>query len=325
MFRMWLRRLFHPRALANTAREQYQRGRALAERISVGSELLAESAQHMDKAAARTNRAVEQLELLVAGGLEELIAARPALVDDVMRGLVGAKSADLTPASAQLLDYASGHLGFAAQSGLWFNPAVVVTHAGGEPRLSQVTCRIVEVPFVAAALANLAPGATVADIGAAESTLSLSLASLGYRAYAVDPRGYPLTHPNLTAVEATVAAWVQDDATLDAVVCLSVVEHLGLDAYGEGPAGPTADVDALSRLRRLLKPGGLLALTVPVGEWTVGPTERTYDRPHLDALLNGWTIESEVLVVESPTGEWVRQENPEIGASPGVMLVTARP
>lgn len=322
---MWLRRFLHPRALAHSARDQVQRAHALAERISIGSELLAESAQHMDGAAARTTRAVEQLELLLAGGLEDVIAARPELVDEVMRRLVGGKPADLTPASAQLLDYASSYEGFASQSGLWFNPPVVVTHDGGEPRVSHVTCRIVEVPFVAAAMAGLEPGARVADIGSAESTLALSLASLGYQVVAVDPRGYPLTHPNLVAVEATVADWVQDEASLDAVICLSVVEHLGLDAYGEGAAGSSADVEAMVRLRGLLKPDGRLVLTVPVGEWTIGPTERTYDRPHLDALLDGWTIESEVLVVESAAGDWIRQESTDIGESSGVMLVIARP
>jgi SAM-dependent methyltransferase len=306
------------------AKSEYGRAHDLAERLSAGTEVLAESAQYLERTAASANEAFVKLEAVLAGGIEEVVAASPHLSDTAVRGFVGAKPADLTPAAAQLLDYGAGYEGFAAQAGFWFNPPVSVAHVEGDVRLGPVNERIVEVPFALGAVAALPPESTIADVGASESTLSLSLASLGYRTFAVDPRGYPLTHPNLTVVESTLDSWDRANKSLDAVVCVSVIEHFGLNAYGEGPGDDDSDASALRRIRGLLKPDGLLVLTVPVGAWSVDATERTYDDEHLAELLQGWRVESTVFVARVDDHTWVREATTTIDGKRGVMLVTAR-
>ena len=102
----------------------------------------------------------------------------------------------LDGAVANLINHASGHRGFAAQAGLWFNPPVTVELGEGRARLAEVNERIVEMPFAFGALARLKPPARVLEIGSAESTFALSAASLGYQVTAVDLQPIPYAHPN---------------------------------------------------------------------------------------------------------------------------------
>ena len=47
-------------------------------------------------------------------------------------------------------------------------------------------------------------------MGASESTVALSLASLGYEVTAIDPRPYPFDHPRLRVVVGNVEDWDPD-------------------------------------------------------------------------------------------------------------------
>ena len=97
---------------------------------------------------------------------------------------------------------------------------------------------------------------------------------------------------------------------------------MGRGAYGEAPADDNADREILKRLRELMKPGGLLVLTVPFGRPTQNAFERTYDSAGLDALLKGWVVEERVVAHRSDDATWVVSD----GATGDrqVALVTAR-
>lgn len=295
----------------------------MGERLSATTEVIAESALHLEQSAARATEVVDQLNGLLVGGLRDLVSTNKEVTDLALLRLVGARADSLPTSGAELLNYAASHDGFAAQRGLWFNPPISVRHVEGDAVLGGVTERIVEVPFVFGAITELPVGASVLDVGAAESTVALSLASLGYRVTALDPRGYPLEHPNLKVAPTAVEAWPCDPASFDAAVCLSTVEHLGLSAYGEGGLDESADVAALKRLRGLLKPRGLLVLTTPFGKWSIDANTRRYDADNLACLLDGWTVEQQVFVGCDDSGIWTRRDAPD-DHEEGVILVTAR-
>ena len=240
-------------------------------------------------------------------------AMRSGLVDDIDEEI------------ARMLNHTVTHRGFAAQRNLWFNPPLSVRYREGDVVLAQVNERIVETPYVFRALSRVEPGATVLDVGAAESTLAVSLASLGYRVTAIDIRPYAPVHPSLETVVAPIQDWSHDGA-FDVVVCVSTIEHIGLGAYGEPRADEGSDGAAMQRMRELTKPGGLLVLTVPLGEAGVNDVQRTYDHVGLQALLEGWELEDLTVARQLDPCTWVVEAEETTSADVGarVALVTAR-
>lgn len=252
--------------------------------------------------------------------------------DRAAGSLVHTSLEDLGPGAAEFLNWAGsgGESGPQVQAGVWFNPTVAFHHEPGNVRPIFVNERIVEIPYALAAAANLPEGSTVMDVGANESLLSLSLASRGLRVLAIDPRGYPLSHPSLHVIREPVQLWRGPDEPVEAIFCVSTLEHLGVGAYEQEPADLDLDRLVLDRFRSWLKPGGRLVLTVPYGKWKVDEFQRIYDSDRLEDLLKGWSVQDrqayfhESPFVWTPVPSQIAGE-PWAGEEPGVMLVTATP
>ena len=227
----------------------------------------------LDQLSSRTDQLSERIE-----SLERQITAVPEAL-----GSMGQRD-------AALLNRAESHTGFGAEKGLWFNPPVTLRYSAGKVELGDINERIVEMPFVFEQMASLELGARVLDVGCAESTVSSSLASLGYQVTGIDLHAYPFIHPNLITVMSPIEDWDCPEAYFDGVVCLSSIEHFGLGVYGEEET-EGLDVLAMERISRWAKPGATLALTTPFGHYRVNAQQRTYDMPSLNRLLAGWKIE----------------------------------
>jgi SAM-dependent methyltransferase len=225
----------------------------------------------------------------------------------------------LDAATAAFLSHAAGHTGFAAERNLWFNWPVTIAYEEGNARVANVNERIIENPYALRALAAAAPGARILDVGATENTLALSLASLGFAVTALDPRPYPLEHPNLTAVVGPIEDW-RPETRFDAVLCISTLEHIGSGEYGQAE-NVDGDAAALARLHDLAVEDGLLVLTTPYGKHTEGEGARVYDRKRLEDLLADWRVEDLTIVERLDDATWAPRDEPEGEA---VALVTAR-
>jgi 2-polyprenyl-3-methyl-5-hydroxy-6-metoxy-1,4-benzoquinol methylase len=335
-----VRRLLDPRfrGLAEQADSQHldlaQRFEELNERIAdretMRREVAAMREDLIAEARADTEATREANELLgrsLGDLLSEATATTVALEElgKYLRiaALTEGSAGDLDADTAEFLNYASSHRGFAAQEGLWFNPPVSLRYEPGTVRAADTNERIVELPYVYRALAGVAPGGSILDVGAAESTLAFSLASLGYDLTALDLHPYPLAHPRLRSIEADILEW-ETDRTFDAVVCVSTLEHIGLGAYGDDPtnAGDRADAQALDRMRSLTRPEGILVLTVPFGEASGDETQRSYDRADIERLLEQWTLEDLTIARRQDDLTWLPgSEGPDDARR--VALVTA--
>jgi SAM-dependent methyltransferase len=228
---------------------------------------------------------------------------------------------DLDERSAAFLNYAGSHRGFAGQAGLWLNPPIVIEYGPKTVELAGTNERIVEIPYALRAVAAVPAGAQILDVGSAESTLAFSLACLGYEVTAVDPRGYPFEHPGLR-VEPRGVEHLQGEARFDAILCLSTIEHIGVEAYGQ-PAAERTDRAAMRRIRELTRPGGLLVLTTPFGRTQPGAAERRYDRVGLNDLLAGWEIDELLFARRLGVNDWTVEADVTDDAIGRVALVTA--
>jgi SAM-dependent methyltransferase len=212
------------------------------------------------------------------------------LVGEVLEGLnreVQVLKAWIEKDFDEMVNRELGPRGRIAGAGLWFNPAVAVQFHDGRPEVRLVSERILESIFVHTRLPS--PPARVLDLGCAESTNALEIASLGYQVTGVDLRELPLTHPSLAMVKADMARLPLADDSFDVAVSLSTIEHVGLDWYGQSPQG-CSDLRAADEVLRVLRPGGRFILTVPFGQKDTTDLQRIYDQDSLGQLLGRFRV-----------------------------------
>lgn len=305
--------------------------REVADSVDPAMQTVAEASTLLQHAGLRLEHQLESMREAIEGDmLLKVLADQPATMDRIARRLMGTPVEELSRNMAELVNWAQGHLGFAAQAGLWLNQGVYVELLPGGGHVRSVNERLIEVPYAMGVASGLSRGAHVLDVGSVESTFALSLASLGYDTIALDFRPYPFTHRKLEVVTAKVEEWDGPARPLDAVFSISTIEHLGVGAYGEDPSAATLDRLAVERFKRWLRPGGVFVLTAPYGVWGVDELERTYDAEHLDRLLEGWEVTDRRFGRRTSETSWeVLDEEPDPSSWPagggGVVLLTARP
>ncbi|HXF81407.1 MAG TPA: methyltransferase domain-containing protein [bacterium] len=150
-------------------------------------------------------------------------------------------------------------------------------------------------------LAERLPHGRVLDAGCGSGTATLMLARLGYRVVAVDASAEFVDHLRdrlrRDGLEGRVEVRTVDLAMadlrpggFDGAICGEVLEHLPDDRR------------ALETVSRALRPGGVLALSVPAGperfDWLDrwAGHERRYDEERLRAILAAARLDPEVLV-----------------------------
>jgi SAM-dependent methyltransferase len=84
----------------------------------------------------------------------------------------------------------------------------------------------------------------------------------------VDFRPLQVSLPGLRCVAGDITNLLYDSESLDSISCLHVIEHIGLGRYGD-PLDVNGSHKALAELVRLVKPGGYIFISVPVGRETV--------------------------------------------------------
>lgn len=315
-FSSWIDRRLAASGSADTGRRIEQ----LHGVLGAWTDRTAETDRYLGASLSRLRDAVASADLTAASGvsemgvlLRELRATRNELgfLHADVRQVLG--EAPLAPeieprletldgVTADFLNRALGYKGLAAQAGVFVNEAVNHVYTAGQVQVGTINERIAEVPFVFREISRLTRGARVVDVGSAESSVALSLATLGYDVTAVDPRGYAFPHEHLTARRVGLAE-LDANEPFDAAVLLSVIEHIGIEHY-EQHDGEGADLEVMRTLRRLVRVGGTLLLTTPFGRARHAGFQRIYDDSGIRRLLDGWDVEHVEVVQRVSDTEW---------------------
>jgi SAM-dependent methyltransferase len=148
-------------------------------------------------------------------------------------------------------------------------------HGGGRTRLGDtypcLTDRVAKTPFdphyfyQGAWLARrLRKSAPALHVDAGSSVLMVSVLSAQVPTWFVDYRPLQADLPGLRSIAGSVTALPFADNSVESLSSLHVIEHIGLGRYGD-PLDPAGSINAARELQRVLKPGGHLYLSVPVG------------------------------------------------------------
>ena len=100
------------------------------------------------------------------------------------------------------------------------------------------------------------------DVGS--SVLTISVLSAWVDTVFVDYRPLESSLPGLSSLAADILQLPFRDRSIDSLSCLHVIEHIGLGRYGDALA-PEGSVLAAVELQRVLRPGGKLFLSLPIG------------------------------------------------------------
>jgi SAM-dependent methyltransferase len=130
------------------------------------------------------------------------------------------------------------------------------------------------------------PGDTVLEVGCAEADwLALAEHHQPDASFiGVDVR--PYTGKGKVAIQGDIFEQEFGNGSLDGVVMVSALEHIGLGHYGD-PAVENGDHLLMSKLLRWLKPGGWVYADVPWNAdraWTDGTSHRVYSPMTIDAF-----------------------------------------
>lgn len=115
--------------------------------------------------------------------------------------------------------------------------------------------------WAARVLRRLSPETHV-DVGSCLRFVTMVSAFVPIEFY--DYRAAKLQLPGLKSGQADLASLPFADEAIASLSCMHVVEHVGLERYGD-PFDPRGDVKAMVELARVLAPGGYLLFVVPVG------------------------------------------------------------
>ena len=166
--------------------------------------------------------------------------------------------------------------------------------------------RDIEWSWIASYIPN-GPGEAI-DFGPGGSYLGLIAAERGFNVTAVDLKKIepPYRHPRLRFIQGDILKVALPKGCFDLVINCSTVEHVGLAGrYGVTVNHTRGDLEAMTCLRSLMKIGGVMLLTIPVGRDAVfTPLHRVYGSERLPVLLSGYHVEKEAYWVKDDQNVW---------------------
>jgi SAM-dependent methyltransferase len=169
--------------------------------------------------------------------------------------------------------------------------------------------RIVEYGYTFSKLMNH-PKGKILDVGciARHNYIIPSLSFSGWEVTGIDIRSeWSFHHPNFRFMRTDIRSGYFPYGYFDVITCISTIEHIGLAGYyGNAIMDNQGDKDAITEMRRVLKDGGRLILTVPYSnQQSIEAGTRIYNKEAIEELVKDFKILDKVVYGQSDSnGEW---------------------
>lgn len=127
------------------------------------------------------------------------------------------------------------------------------------------------------------------DVGSSAKTIGLL--SQFVPVTMVDIRPLELTLKELSFIEGSILNLPFEDNSLETISSICVVEHIGLGRYGD-PIDPMGSEKAIGELKRVVKKGGHIIISVPVDKQNIiyFNANRCFTRDYILSLFNGFKL-----------------------------------
>lgn len=136
----------------------------------------------------------------------------------------------------------------------------------------------------------------VLDFGSGNGMMALGALFAGNGVVAVDllPEEYPFDPQRIEYVQGDFNELELEPGSFDQILNCSSIEHVGLGGRYGSTDEPDGDLRAMDKMASVLKPGGDMVLTIPVGRDAVhAPNHRIYGEERLPRLLERWDVREE--------------------------------
>jgi SAM-dependent methyltransferase len=153
-----------------------------------------------------------------------------------------------------------------------------------------------EYAFVIGRLKDRKKGMLV-DVGGTGSLLSPMLVALGYGVIGYDLHPWNLNFPRYEHRVGNACHMQLKDSTVDVCVSISCIEHMGDKRYGNN--NTAIDKLFMEEVLRILRPGGILIISMPYGVAQELPSHRVYDEEQIKKLTEGFIELSREIYVPS--------------------------
>jgi hypothetical protein len=133
------------------------------------------------------------------------------------------------------------------------------------------------------------------DVGSSVKTMGLLSQYLPVTM--IDIRPIDLVLDGLHFREGSILELPFEDASIESLSSLCVVEHIGLGRYGD-PVDSCGSEKAIAELKRVMKVGGLLVFSVPVNSVNkiYFNAHRAFTREYILKLFNGYEVVDEAYI-----------------------------
>lgn len=153
----------------------------------------------------------------------------------------------------------------------------------------------------------------ILEVGCTGSKVVLYLTNLGYKVKGIDFFDYNVVHPNFTFSKENFFDQDFRENSFDVVILLSVIEHVGLNAYGENIVDSEEDYKMTAKIHAILKPNAVLLLTTPYGNFPSTPNFRVYTQERINALFKGfqhvecsyYKLENKLYSLRQQNSNWI--------------------